>query len=382
MKLFRCSMAAGMATLLAFAVVPAWKSAGAPPAAGSVVPTGSMILPRSGHTATRLPNGRVLIAGGMVRNGEFLADSEIYDPATGKFTAADKMSTRRVSHTATLLPNGKVLIVGGLEGRYQAGGRWMGRTLASAEIFDPATNTFTPTGRMSEARNAHGAVLLADGKVLIVGGAGDGDWRMPRATAELYDPATGTFSPAGTMSTPRIPHAVVLLKNGDALVAGGTGPNRTVLASAELYHPATRKFTPGGHLLVPRHKHAAVLLADGRVLITGGSDERDWNGQTATAELYDPARGVFVETGKMTTARFKLGHAVVRLADGRVLLAGGGVHAEVYDPATESFREAAGNLDAPWHFSTATLLADGKVLIAGGYGNSPEATARAWVYQP
>jgi hypothetical protein len=318
----------------------------------------------------------------MVRNGEFLADCELYDPDTGRFTTLGKMSSRRVSHTATLLPNGKVLITGGIEGRFMSEGHWTGRTRASAELFDPARNTFTPTGNMTASRNSHAAVLLPNGKVLLIGGSGDGDWRTLQASAELYDPVTGTFSPTGAMMTPRLPHAVVLLKDGNVLVAGGTGPNRTVLTSAELYDPASGRFTPAANMTRPRHKHGATLLPDGRVLVTGGSDEHDWNGQTPAAELYDPARGTFAATGKMSLPRFKLGAAVVVLANGKALVAGGGERAEVYDPATGSFIFAAGSLEAPWHFSTATLLRSGKVLIVGGYGNNDAATARAWVYSP
>ena len=350
--------------------------------AGRILETGRMSSGRSGHTATQLTSGRVFVAGGMVRNGEFLADSELYDPADGKFTTAAKMSTRRVSHTATLLLDGRVLIAGGIAGRHQANGHWTGEVVASTELFDPAKGTFTPTGSLNTARSSHAAVLLPNGKVLILGGSGGGDWRELLASAELYDPATGKFTPAGSMLTPRIPAATVLLKNGKVLVAGGTGPNRTVLASAEICDPATGRFTPAGTMTAARHKHAAALLADGRVLITGGSDERDWQGQTASAEIYDPARGTFTAAAKMSFARFKHGATMVRLPDGRIVVAGGGQRVEVFDPASGTFRAAEGSLDAPWHFSTATLLADGRVLITGGYGNSPEGTPRAWLYQP
>ena len=160
--------------------------------AGSVSLTGSMAAPRSGHTATTLPNGNVLIAGGMESNGVFLDTTERYDPVRGRFLAAARMATRRVSHTATLLPDGKVLIAGGLEGRYREDGQWKGRAVASAELYDHSTGSFTPTGAMTVPRNSHAAVLLPDGKVLIVGGSG-GDRNL--ASAELFDPATGKFTP-------------------------------------------------------------------------------------------------------------------------------------------------------------------------------------------
>jgi len=379
-KPFRTTVS--LAGVLLLAVLAGGAPPPVPSPAGSVSPTGSMTLGRSGHTATRLGDGRVLIAGGMLRNGEFLADAELYDPATGKFTALTKMTERRVSHTATLLRNGKVLIAGGIEGRFMQEGHWTGRVLASGELFDPATGTFTPTGSMNVARNSQAAVLLTDGKVLILGGSGGGDWRELHASAEIYDPATGRFTPTGSMATPRTPHAVALLNDGRVLVAGGTGPNRTVLASAEIYDPAAGRFSATGNLLTARHKHAAALLPDGRVLIVGGSDERDWDGQLATAEIFDPATRRFTSAGRMAIVRFKLQSALVRLPDGRVLIAGGGDRAEVFDPKTGSFTPAAGSLEAPWHFSTATLLTNGRVLIAGGYPNSSEGTNRAWIYQP
>lgn len=198
---------AAVSLLVLFALVAsARKYAGVlSSSAGSVLATGSMSVGRSGRTATRLPNGKVFIAGGMITNGEFLADCELYDPATRKFWTVDKMSARRVSHTATLLPNGKVLIAGGIESRYFSEAHWTGRVIATAELFDPATGTFRRTGSMAVARSSHAAVLLPNGKVLIVGGSGGGDWRELHASAELYDPATGTTQGARAIAGIAVP---------------------------------------------------------------------------------------------------------------------------------------------------------------------------------
>ncbi len=345
---------------------------------GSVSLTGSMAAPRAVHTATPLPNGKVLIAGGMERNGVFLDSAELYDPAAGRFTPAAHMTTRRTGHTATLLPNGKVLIAGGLEGRHMGDGRWKGRVVASAELYDPSSGTFTPTGRMATPRNSHAGMLLANGKVLLAGGSG-GDRNL--SSAELYDPATGTFAPTGSMTAPRIPHVMVLLKDGKVLVAGGTGEDRRVLASAEIYNPSTGSFAAVGSMTTARHKHAAVVLPDGRVLIVGGSDERDWRGQYASAELYDPATRSFCAAGSMSAARFKLQAAVLLLKNGKVLIAGGAERVEVYDPATDSFHVAVGSLGTARHFAAAAFLPSGSVLITGGYGDSSEGTTRAWIYR-
>ncbi|HVS81965.1 MAG TPA: kelch repeat-containing protein [Pyrinomonadaceae bacterium] len=336
--------------------------------ASTISATGYMTAPRSGHTAILLPNGQVLIAGGMERNGVFFNSAELYDPATGRFTAANRnMSTQRVGHSATLLPSGKVLIAGGWSG---AG------LLASAELYDPGTGVFTPTGKMSSARGDFTATLLSNGKVLVAGGENSG----ALSRAEIYDPATGVFTLTGNMNAGRTMHTAVLLSDGKVLVAGG-GEYQHPLATAELYNPANGTFTITGNMTVPRYKQAAILLTDGNVLVVGGSDGRDWQGRYANAEIYDPAKGAFSAIGNMNTARFKLPNAVALLKNGKVLIAGGGEQVEIYDPASKRFRVATGRMDAARFYSTATLLTDGRVLVAGGYDDHSVASARAWMYK-
>jgi hypothetical protein len=346
---------------------------------GRVIATGSLSVPRFDQTATLLPNGKVMIAGGMAANGVYHSTVDLYDPASGRFTPARDMGTRRSCHTATLLPNGKVLIAGGSESP--------GKDLASAELYDPATGQFTPAGKMTAPRCGAAAVLLRSGKVLLLGGNGEHEYDR-LATAELYDPATGKFSATGSMRTPRDAHAAVLLKNGEVLVAGGSSagrfPNETIEASAELYNPQTGKFTSTGNMKIPRYKLGAVSLDDGRALIVGGSDRLAWRGEYSSAELYDPASGTFTLAAEMNSKRYKLPAAVVRLNNGQILVAGGAERPEVYDPASGKFRATVGDELDGFCFSTATLLPDGKVLIAGGYGNDPGkgGVANAWIYQP
>ena len=342
-----------------------------PPAANeksAISPTSNMTAPRSGHTATLLLNGQVLIAGGMERNGVFFRSAELYDPITGRFTAATRdMGTQRVGHSAMLLPNGEVLIVGG----------WSSAGLvASAELYDPKTGAFTSTGSMSVARGDFTATLLSNGKVLVAGGENSG----ALSSAEIYDPATGQFTQTGNMRAGRTMHTAVLLSDGKVLVAGG-GEYQHPLATAELYNPASGTFTITGNMTVPRYKQAALLLTDGNVLVVGGSDGRDWQGQYANAEIYDSAKGAFSAIGKMNMARFKLPGAVALLKNGNVLIAGGGEQVEIYDPASKSFRVATGRMDAARFYSTATLLTDGRVLVAGGYDNHSVASAKAWTYK-
>lgn len=288
------------------------------------------------------------------------------------------MSIGRSGHTATLLKDGKVLIVGGWTGRYEL--------RRSAEIYDPAANTFTTTGNMVIERAGNTATLLADGRVLIAGGEDRRENAI--ASAEIYDPATGKFTLTGSMADPRGAHTATALKDGRVLIVGGGSgryPSQTIHRSAELFNPATGKFTSTGQTTVARHKHAAILLRSGKVLVVGGSDNRDWHGEYASAEIYDPALGTFTATGAMNTARFKLPAAVALLTNGRVLVAGGGPFAELYDETTGTFTKVAGSLGAARFFASATLLPGGKTLITGGYaesGSGLPATSAAWLYRP
>jgi hypothetical protein len=256
--------------------------------------TGSMQVGRTQHTATLLADGRVLIAGGSTGNGVNYvpaSSTEVYDPAAGSFAAAASMATARGGHTATMLPSGKVLIAGGQDGA---------AALASAELYDPATNTFSPTGSMASPRNGHTATLLPNGKVLIVGGTSSGQIdpavlliAAPFTTAELYDPATGKFSPTGSLATGRMAHTATLLSNGEVLITGGelnwsnSSNGYTITDSAEIYNAESGSFTATDPMLGGRFWHAATSLSDGSVLITGGTDG---NLTLSSAEIYKTAQ--------------------------------------------------------------------------------------------
>lgn len=338
---------------------------------GTVSRVGSMATQRAAHTATLLPDGRVFVAGGL-GGGSGVASTEVFDPATRTFTYASNMSVARTGHTATLLSNGKVLIAGGYNGNY----------LASAELYDPAANSFTPVKAMNAARSGHVATVLPNGKVLLAGGVGVG-WTF-LASAEIYDPAANTFTPTGNMLAARESHTATLLRNGKVLIAGGhrgRRPSVTIYSSTEIYDPASGKFTAAANMTRVRHKHEAVLLADGRVLIAGGADERDGHGAYANAEIYDPAAGRFSVTGNMNSARYKLQGTGILLSNGKVLVAGGANRAEVFDPEGSRFSYAAGDMETPRLFATATLLRNGQVLIIGGYHSNTVATANAWLYR-
>lgn len=336
--------------------------------AGSVSPGSPMLEPRSGHTATLLPDGKVLIAGGMRRNQVFYSSAELYDPATGKFRATGVMNVARVGHAAVLLPSGSVLIVGG----------WVSHdSTDSAELYDPVTGRFSEIAKMNTKRGGPAATLLNTGDVLITGGA-DHDTPGGIVSAELFRTASSKFEPLGPMRSARIAHTATVLKDGRVLIAGGRGDS--VTASAEIYDPATKQFVVTGSMLTARYKQSAGLLLDGRVLIVGGSDDRDWAGQLNSAEIYDPRTGKFSATSSLNDSRFKLPEEAAQLGSGQLLIAGGSKTVEVYDPASGRFLIAAGQMNDARHFMTETKLKEGDVLLTGGYPNNDQATAETWLY--
>lgn len=353
------------------------------------LPTGSMQVARTLHTATLLNDGKVLVTGG-VNISAFPTTAELYDPATRKFSqTTGTLSTIRVSPSATLLKSGKVLVVGGKGGD--------GTQLASAELYDPVSQTFAiTTGSMTSTRSYHMATLLSDGTVLITGGldlAGDGSG-TPVASAEIYDPATNAFTVTGSMSTGRFFHSATLLGNGKVLIAGGLDSG-TSLSTAELYDPATKTFTPAGSMSVPRIGHTATLLANGKVLLAGGGSSFGGAALAAT-ELYDPSAGSFTPSSPMANPRSL--HTATLLNNGQVLLAGGSSvfygggnstslsAAELFDPTTGAFTPTA-DMTALRESHTATLLQTGDVLVVGGsdgtigYSGTTTVLSTAELYQ-
>jgi WD40 repeat protein len=251
------------------------------PAADTLSPAAPMLSGSfAPSTATLLQDGRVLCMGG--------GQASLFDPSTGVFTPTGSMSASRRDGVAAVLQDGRVLITGGHDGTV---------ALASAEMYDPTTGSFSSTGSMSTVRSSpyggvgsdYTATVLSDGRVLVTGGEGR---NQILNSAELYDPKTGTFSPTGSMSASREHHTATLLPDGRVLVAGGKGtpstagdgPSGPVLASAELYEPATGKFTLAASMAIKRSFHSAALLADGRVLVAGGRDDSS-QGLTS-AELF------------------------------------------------------------------------------------------------
>jgi len=348
---------------------------------GTIIATGDTSQPRSDHTATLLPNGKVLITGGMAQNGAFAATAELYDPSIRQFTSADHMNWKRAwGSTAVLLANGKVLIAGGSSAP-QCGTAC--DYLRSAEIYGPDSGSFTPTGDMVEGRAVLVSARLRNGDVLVVGGS-DPSGPAPVATAELYHPSSGSFSLTGSMRVSRGVLAAVTLKSGNVLVIGQNNTNGVIeQATAEVYDPATGTFSATGKMRVPRTKLGAALMADGRVLVIGGQIGGPRGERLSSSEIYDPAVGTFSTGPEMNFKRFKLPRAVVALSNGRILIAGGAEQPEVFDPATGAFTIVGGAKLDTYSFSTATALANGEVLIVGGYGRpQDDAVNHAWIYRP
>lgn len=337
---------------------------------GVIVTLGNMHAQRFAHTSTLLADGKVFVAGGQAEGS--LASTEIYNPKSRTFSNARTMSVPRSGHSATLLRNGTVLIAGGYNGTY----------LSSAEIYDPETNSFTPTGWMTSARSGHEAVLLNNGSVLLAGGVSVG-WTF-LSSAEIYDPERGTFSPTGSMTTARESHTATILKDGRVLITGGHKDRRaniTIYSGTEVYDPSAGKFSAAGNMAVRRHKHDATLLSDGRVLIVGGADERDRDGAYTSAEIFDPRTGRSSPTTDMNVRRYKLRGTTILLEDEKVLVSGGSSIAELFDPYTNVFAKVEGSLGTDRLFSAATLLHNGEVLITGGYDERMITSSKAWLYQ-
>lgn len=267
-------------------------------------PATSMATARAGHSAVVLPDGRVLVSGGWT--GERATSSaEIYDPATARWMPAGEMTAARASHSAVSLPDGRVLITGG-----GAGG--LG-DLATAEVFDPDTSTFSAIGPMQT--NHYLATALANGRVLLTGGQGAEGEIL--SAAEVFDPATGIFQPTGDMTVPRVKHAAVLLADGRVLVIGGSDTRgyRARFDSTEVYDPATGSFSPGPDLRWGRHKirDAVAVLSSGTVLVAGGA---------ARPEFLDPTELAFVPVEGELSGPQMFATATV-LSDQEVLVLGG-----------------------------------------------------------
>jgi len=350
------------------------------PATNNWSGSGALAQARRAHSATLLGSGKVLVAGGFVTVDtvtSYVESAELYDPASDTWSSAGTLATARAFHTATLLPSGKVLVAGGDSANGGAG-----VIVASADLYDPATGLWAPTGPLTTPRTGHTATLLASGKVLLVlGGLDSGDNSL--GSAELYDPATERSESVRAMSVPRESHTATLLEDGRVLVIGGHNgrrQNMEVYGSAEIFSPRTGRFEAAGALAIPRHKHDALRLADGRVLVIGGADRSD-RVYFSSTEIYDPKTGAFEQGPTMRNARYKIAGSSLLMSDRSVLVASGATAPEIIDPHAQRVSQVHGQLPAAYHFAATAALGDGGALIVGGYDDENRNTAGIWRFR-
>ncbi len=338
------------------------------------------------HTATLLEDGRVLVTGGYVAARwppTALVSAEIYDPSIGRWSPTPPMFDPRRHHGAVLLEDGRVMVSGGMTDEYDLHPEdarliWLG-SIASAEVYDPSTETWSLVGGMTEENGAHLLEMLENGQVLAIGGLG--------ASAALYEPTSGTWVSAGEAtsrdSETRLWDTTALLAEGKVLFIGGFDGSAHI-DSVELWDLLTGLSSSTGSMIGARAASTATVLTDGRVLVTGGyGGPGSGAGTLASAEIYDPTSGTWSGAGEMAHSR--IDHTMTVLQDGRVLVVGGGSKAtEIYDPSTGSWSKAARTIERR-EAHTATLLSDGRVLVAGGASGTsgrefPDTSAE--VYDP
>jgi hypothetical protein len=355
-----------------------------------------------GHSATLLPDARVLVINGTWSgmDGATVGSAELWDPVEGSSTPTGSLVTGRPHATATLLSDGRVLVVGGY-----GGWAYPSTALAVAELWDPESGSFREAGTLAQPRVGHTATRLQDGRVLVIGGSGP-DGQL--ASAEVWDPTTETFRPAGSLATTRSGHTATQLADGRILVLGGStssaaGLTASFVTVAELWDPSTGSFTPAGELVEPRAGHTATLLSDGGVLVVGGyigsgyTSGLDDAGRhvvldapadlvddhLASAEVWDSSSLSFRATSGMSQARTQ--HTATLLTDGRVAVVGGAgirvegdalfveerASVEVWDPATGSFAPGT-PLAGPRQGHSAIRLSNDQLLIVGGRSGATE----------
>lgn len=321
----------------------------------------SMITARCNHTATLLPNGKVLFAGGSLNGPNPWNAVEIYDPATNSFAAAAPMNDSRQYHTATLLQDGRVLVAGGSTSN--------NISLKDAEIYDPATNTWTNTPRMNFTHHRHAADILPNGQVVVVGG--DSSFGTS-SQLERYDPVANTWLLAGDLTQGRADLGATTLPNGKLFVTGGVAASATYVDKVDLCDPMMSICTAYPVMDTTRALHTVSLLDSGKIMVTGGLD--NVQNRIASTQIFDFATNQWQSGPNLSVARGL--HSAARLPSGMILVAGGylgnamaSAGAEIFNPMTNTWSVTVSMLGTRYRH-TATTLPNGKVLVAGGSNGS------------
>ncbi|AKF09748.1 Kelch domain protein [Sandaracinus amylolyticus] len=343
-----------------------------PRVALAIEPTGSIHVARLGHTATRLPSGRVLFVGGEDLGRVPTASIEEYDPETGAFEEVAMLPAARVNHTATLLADGRVLVAGG--GASASNGVPAGTAVTeSVVIYDPSTHDVIDAAAMAHARGHHGAILLSDGRVLVAGGAAtpaSGGGFAPVASIEIFDPEEGTWSEGGALAAPRAMLSLVE-HDGAVLVIGGFAPTGAP-HEIERIDTTTGAVSPGGRLAGPgRFFHATLRTRDDDVLVVGGLAPPVFLDVVEALGSSDEAFRALPElpSPRNSIALVETSAAVLAIGGFFFSPSTGGQSIEdvlALDPEGERF-EVVGSIPLGRSGHTATVLASGDVLVAGGY---------------
>ena len=368
---------AKLALLALIAVLPSLISKGE--TSGTWGSTGSMATARYAFSGVQLRNGKVLVAGGIGATSTVLATAELYDPLTGAWTPTGSMKKARAYYTATLLPNGRVLVAGGCTSNNCSA------ATNTAEIYDPATGTWRAAGKMSALRYFFAATPLQNGSVLVEGGCNQGNCTTVTATAELYNPRTHQWTPTGSMHTARDYHTATLLASGGVLVTGGytiQGASNSV----EMYDPVSGTWSTMTGMLFGRALHSATALSDGRVIVAGGNVGYLPSNLT---EVYNPVSNTWSPSGNLNTKRSQ--QSAILLRTGEPMVAGGYSYTrpyyfnvascELYDAATNSWTLTA-DMTAARNSFALVLLSDGQVLGVGGLSQGSAILSSADLYTP
>ena len=326
-----------------------------------------MLHARSAHTSTLLKDGTVLIAGGFEAWPTPVADAELFDPATGVFTVAGSMVAPRIWHSAVLLEDGRVLIVGGYSKPKNVPVDLLQEPMA--EIYDPATRVFTPAGTLAQPRYQAFAVTTPDGGAVVLGG-------RCTSRSEGFDASTRSFRDIGFSNFfQEIGSSPVFVGPGQIVMAGGgycSGRGDFSVADISVSDDYGKTFVNIGHLNDSRMWHTTTTLGRDKLLVAGGF-ARDFNpsfrsGTLDSAEIVDAATGLSRRVGSLHEAR--AGHSAAPLATGEVLIAGGGVATtEIFDPSTETFH-VAGSLVVPRSGAPMIVTKDQRVFLFGGSNGS------------
>jgi len=312
----------------------------------------------------RLKDGRILAVSGHPLDGKSIASAELYDPVTGKWSDTGLLrQSRNSGNQATLLHDGRVLLAGGITGT---------EAIRGCELYDPMTGQWSDARRLSAGRDTK-ATLMIDGRVLSSGGI---DWNIdggkPYELSEIYDAKSVQWTTTGSLRTARYAHQAILLDDGCVLAVGGYKKGDVLLTSAELFDPVTGSWRTTGDIPSPRVAFGLAKLRDGRVLVAGGFTGPSWKKRVnvASAALYDPKTRQWSETSPMKDKR--AGFSITLLSDVQVLVIGGWAQsqmefksAELFDVHTETWRAAA-PMSVARRNHRAALLPDGSVLVIGG----------------